>query len=951
MRRSRLALVAGIGAALAAAALAVQRIPAGSVGIRDGSLLPSGLAVGAPWNRATVVPGRGDTTVPGLRLATPEGSSLSFDLDASWRVARAPSGRFLSDLREGGVPAALATLASHVVTDVGSRRDAESILSDPSILEGAVRAAIESSGLAVDRLRVRSAQGDEALYRRRTAEASSLARPPLARRVLVVGWDGADWRILDPLMRAGKLPNLARLVRDGARADLRSYDPMFSPLLWTSVATGKPPTQHGIADFLVRDPATGTRRPITSEFRKVKALWNIFGDFGRESSWIGWWATFPAEPIRGVMVTELLAHTVVKEGPEKAASRKSLVFPEDWLKGREGSLFPPSRVSYDEVRSLFPLTREEFLDARARAPTDEPPSPTSKEPPEPVVFTIKLLSAMHTYHALALDLLKSGNPFVSVYYEGPDMMGHRFQHYLPPKMAMVTTEEFERFRNAVPRYFEIQDRMLGELLAAAGPDTDVVLLSDHGFRTGDDRPEDVAPYTTGQPAEWHRPWGILVLSGPSFRPVDLGRESIYDVTPTLLYLEGLPIARDMRGRIPAAALRPEVLRSAPPREIGSYELVGSPMERREPASVDPESMAEMMANLRALGYVGGETNDTAPAPPGAPGSRAAAPTSDPQSQTQVFYHRNLAVQLIKSGDLDGAERELLAANEREPLGKTYAMLGEVRARRGGFREAASAIEDGLKTVPKMMESESLLWLAEMYLKAGDLDAAARVPQRFPDLATPGVSAAVSGRVADARGDRAAARERFEAALEADPLLVHIALRLSEIYRDQGEPYRIEPFLAATVARHPKVDAYQSLLGDLDLSRGDAAGAAKRYRSALESQPDNPLYLGRFASAAAALSRRDEARAALEWAARSDSSDPEAWMAVGAAWDRLGETNRALDAFAKARGLGMSSPAPEVGAILALARSGRTGEAKARLDEARSRYPESRALADLASRLR
>ena len=103
------------------------------------------------------------------------------------------------------------------------------------------------------------------------------------------------------------LSNFARLMNGGAWGDLRSYDPMFSPLLWTTIATGKPPTQHGIADFLVRDPASGQRRPISSEFRKCKALWNIFGDLDRESGWTAWWASFPAEHIRGVMVTELLA--------------------------------------------------------------------------------------------------------------------------------------------------------------------------------------------------------------------------------------------------------------------------------------------------------------------------------------------------------------------------------------------------------------------------------------------------------------------------------------------------------------------------------------------------------------------------------------------------------------------------------------------------------------------
>ena len=68
---------------------------------------------------------------------------------------------------------------------------------------------------------------------------------------------------------------------------------MFSPLLWTTIVTGKPPSQHGIADFLVRDPSSGQRRPISSDFRKRKALWNILGDLDRDSGWTARWRAFP----------------------------------------------------------------------------------------------------------------------------------------------------------------------------------------------------------------------------------------------------------------------------------------------------------------------------------------------------------------------------------------------------------------------------------------------------------------------------------------------------------------------------------------------------------------------------------------------------------------------------------------------------------------------------------
>src|SRR5262249_7216369 len=77
------------------------------------------------------------------------------------------------------------------------------------------------------------------------------------RRILVVGLDAADWQIALPLMGEGRMPNLARVVREGASGPLRSYDPMMSPLIWTTMVTGVGPDLHGIADFTVTDSSTG----------------------------------------------------------------------------------------------------------------------------------------------------------------------------------------------------------------------------------------------------------------------------------------------------------------------------------------------------------------------------------------------------------------------------------------------------------------------------------------------------------------------------------------------------------------------------------------------------------------------------------------------------------------------------------------------------------------------
>src|SRR5438093_12370234 len=124
--------------------------------------------------------------------------------------------------------------------------------------------------------------GATLLYQNRSALRTGLSSrgddpPPIA----LVGLDGADWNIIDPLVKAGRMPHLAALMAKGVRCRLLTISPTLSPVIWTSMATGVKPERHGILDFTAINKETGEAIPVTSNLRRVPALWNRFSDARR----------------------------------------------------------------------------------------------------------------------------------------------------------------------------------------------------------------------------------------------------------------------------------------------------------------------------------------------------------------------------------------------------------------------------------------------------------------------------------------------------------------------------------------------------------------------------------------------------------------------------------------------------------------------------------------------
>jgi len=510
---------------------------------------------------------------------------------------------------------------------------------------------------------------DEATAR---GSAAPARRRSLEHPIVLIGLDGADWQVAEPLIEAGRLPVFAKLRREGAWGHLRSSMPMLSPLLWTTAATGKTPDAHGIVDFLVPDPASGKKVPITSGFRRVKALWNIMGEAGLYSTFVAWWATFPAEAIQGEIVSDRVAYSLFEvDSPAKAGS--GLVFPESLWAGTASRIVDAGTISAQELAGLAQVGEADVESARQALKAG-----SSGATKDRLAHLMKIVASTRTYHAIALDRISAGQPdLLAVYYQGIDEVSHRFAHCSPPAMPLCPPADAARFGGTVAAFYEFQDRLLGELLGALDPSSRIIVLSDHGFRNGGDRPADIAPDIDGKPAKWHRPYGVAAIMGPGVAPGRLDTVTLLDIAPTVLRLAGLALAEDMPGH---PLVDPDAPASPRP-AIASYEAPGGRVVAANLAEDRDAGQEEMLENLRSLGYIG-EAGETERAPEGG------AVVEDAGTPGTVTAHTNVGSLHLQKGEIQEAEAEFRAALAIAPAYVPALMgMAEVRTRQNRLDEA------------------------------------------------------------------------------------------------------------------------------------------------------------------------------------------------------------------------------------------------------------------------
>ncbi|HUS81155.1 MAG TPA: alkaline phosphatase family protein, partial [Armatimonadota bacterium] len=265
--------------------------------------------------------------------------------------------------------------------------------------------------------------------------------PPL----LVVGIDGCPPALLDRWVAAGELPALASLISGGCFTVLRSTPNYQSASAWTSIVTGVNPGKHGILHFT--NPVHGSYRlaQIDATARRAPTLWRLLSDAGLRVAALNFPVSYPAEPINGVQVAGWLAPTP----------------------GAPGFTHPPE-LAREIVRGfgrypIHPDVRRHALAGNYRAVAD-----------------LASRAVRHKARVARWLLRRERWDCFGVVFVETDSVQHWCWHLLDDTDPDHDPDLARRAGEVVLQVYRALDEELSGLVAAAGPDANVIVLSDHG---------------------------------------------------------------------------------------------------------------------------------------------------------------------------------------------------------------------------------------------------------------------------------------------------------------------------------------------------------------------------------------------------------------------------------------------------------------------------------------
>ena len=691
---------------------------------------------------------------------------------------------------------------------------------------------------------------------------------PTGKKVFLFALDALDWQLLEFMFEKGKLPNFQKLKKEGAWTNLLSYKPLLSPIIWTSIATSRTPEEHGILEFTMKDPYTQEDLPVTSTERNVPAFWNILTSFNLKTNLVGWWATFPAEKIKGNIISERLFFHLFGIEPEKKV--KGNTYPEELEEKYENEIIKVEDINYKEIKNYLNISKEEFDKICEESKKMENPFQN------PVNHLRKILSVTHSAKNLTFRLLKESDfDFFAFYLEGTDTIGHRFAHFIPPKLPWVAEKDFEMGKNAMFKYYELIDEILGEILKISKEDWILSVVSDHGFYTIGARPSALPDDFGGGASQWHRMTGVWIVKGEGIKSGQFFNSDIYDVMPTLLAILGIPVSKEMKGNV-----KKEIFLSEPEVNfIDSYDFIPKSWKEEKISVQDRERIKE----LQALGYI------------------SPKPKKEEKKDFTSFY--NLGTTHFENGEYEKAEEAYKKALELYPeFSLALSGLANVYEKKGNFKDAYLYSKKAYPFIKELPEG-FLIKIAEYAVNSkNEKDAINLLKGKKFGWEKFSSYYSALGILSESIGENPI--NYYREALNLNPADPPACEKLLNYYLKSNN------YESAALLLKNAWDSSQgnlnlmNSLGVVCLKNGQGKIAEDIFNTLLKSNPNEANLLGNLSIALRMQGKAKEAEKVLKEALKINPKDAQLCFNYGICLEELGNYGQALFYFNKAKELNM-----------------------------------------------
>jgi len=316
---------------------------------------------------------------------------------------------------------------------------------------------------------------------------------PEQGKLIVIGLDAASWKVIDPMIARGDLPQLAALIDRGCRAPLQTLYPTISSMIWTSMATGVPAEMHGRDYTITRIKNRYRYSKQTGARLAYPALWQCADHLGLRSLTVNWYsANAPWSPVRSRVLADLI------EGDRPIQVR-----------------MPP----FELPGLAFTMPDQQTLAVELGLPAEAGSSDRSRPKLSRELEALRWRYAADEYMRQAAERLtfdgETGQPDLALlFFKHLDGVQHKFWAFMDQAtFPWIDDDERERYGGVVEAYYRYYDRVVGRFIERAEPGTTFILLSDHGMepiRAQDGRsvPRDL---TVKQNMSLFRPGDMAVL--------------------------------------------------------------------------------------------------------------------------------------------------------------------------------------------------------------------------------------------------------------------------------------------------------------------------------------------------------------------------------------------------------------------------------------------------------